>query len=126
MEFDFLSFLLGIAAGAGISYAIVWMLGRIIYNRLAEAMEERVEQDEAQRIEMKVEQHGDMLYAFRSDNDGFVCQGTNLQELKQQFTKRFPGYTGALVGKTDELHKELQKQLQEIKNEDSSSIRSSS
>jgi hypothetical protein len=126
MDFDFFSFLLGALVGTGISYALVWILGRAIYQRLAEAVEENIEEAANHRIEMKVEQHGNMLYAFRSEDDGFVCQGTNLQELKKQFVQQFPGYTGSMVGKTDELHKELLKQLKEIKNEDSSSIGSSS
>ena len=126
MDFDLVSFVLGIGVGIGISYAVVWMLGRMVYRRLVEAVEEHVEEKEAKRIDMKVEQHGDVLYAFRSDNDGFICQGSNLKELRQQFVKRFPGYTGSVVGKTDELHDELMRQLKEIKNESSTGVGSSS
>ena len=126
MEFDFLSFLLGIGVGIGISYLVVWILGRAIYRRLEAALEEKQEETDAKRINMKVERHGDLLYAFREDNDGFVCQGTDLKDLKQQFTKRFPGQVGAIVGNTDELHQELVKQLKDAQNESSTGVGSTS
>ena len=126
MDFDFLSFLLGIGVGIGISYLVVWMLGRAIYRRLEAALEEKQEETDTKRINMKVERHGELLYAFREDNDGFVCQGTDLKDLKQQFTKRFPGQVGAIVGATDELHQELVKQLKDAQNESSTGVGSTS
>ena len=126
MEFDFLSFLLGIGVGIGISYLVVWLLGRAIYRRLEAALEEQKEETETKRINMKVERHGDLLYAFREDNDGFVCQGTDLKDLKKQFTKRFPGQVGAVTGNTDELHQELVKQLKDAQNESSTGVGSTS
>ena len=130
MNFDLVSFGLGIAVGLGIAYGIVWMLGRALYRRIEAALQEQEQEEkqekDAQRINMKVEQHGDVLYAFRSDNDGFVCQGADLRELRQQFAQRFPNHTGSVIGKTDELHAELMRQLKEIKNESSTSVGSSS
>lgn len=130
MSFDFVSFLLGLAVGIGISYLIVKWIGRMIYRRLEEAVASAVDQQESEtkstRINMKVERHGDVLYAFREDNDGFVCQGTDLKELKQQFTKRFPGQVGSVVGATDELHHELVKQLKDAQNESSTGVGSTS
>lgn len=126
MSFDFLSFLLGIGVGIGISYLVVWLLGRAIYRRLEAALEEKQEETEAKRINMKVERHGDLLYAFREDTDGFVCQGADLKDLKKQFTKRFPGQVGAIVGNTDELHQELVKQLKDAQNESSTGVGSTS
>ena len=126
MDFDILSFLLGMAVGLGIAYVIVYQLGKALYRRLEAAVEEHVEEQENKKIDMKVEQHGDMLYAFRSDNDGFVCQGSDLRELRTNFLKRFPGHVGGIIGKTDELHQELQRQLKEIKNESSTGVGSSS
>ena len=130
MNFDFLSFLLGIVVGAGLSYLLVWLLGRMIYRRLEAALEAAVDdqkqETDAKRIDMKVERHGDMLYAFRSDNDGFVCQGVDLRDLKKQFAQRFPNCTGSVVGKTDELHQELLTQMKESKNESGTGVGSAS
>ena len=130
MNFDLLSFVLGVVVGIGISYLVVWWLGRMIYRKLEAAVEaaveEQKEETDAKRIDMKVERHGDMLYAFRSDNDGFVCQGADLRDLKKQFAQRFPNCTGSVVGKTDELHQELLTQLKELKNEGGTGVGSAS
>lgn len=127
MEFDFVSFLLGIAVGIGIAYAVVKIVAHMVINRLVKAVEEvNSENTESTRINLKVERHGDVLYAFREDNDGFVCQGADLKELKQQFLQKFPNQVGAIVGTTDELHQELVKQLKDAKNESSTGIGSTS
>ena len=99
MEFDFLSFLFGVFVGLVIAYGIIRMLGRLLYNKLVSEGVIRSEAEESgdtdsQRIEMKVEQHGDVLYAFRKDTDDFVCQGANFEELRANFARRFPGHTG--------------------------------
>ena len=127
MEFDFLSFLLGIAVGIGISYLVVMWIGRTIYNRLKAALEQQPnEETETKRINIKVERHGDVLYAFREDTDGFVCQGNDLAELRKNFLQKFPGQVGAVVGATDELHQELVKQLKDIQNESGTGVGSTS
>ena len=119
MEFDFLSFLLGVAVGLFIAYSIIRILGKMLYNKLVAEGVIKSEAEEAgdtdsQRIEMKVEKHGDMLYAFRKDNDDFICQGSNFEELRANFASRFPGYTGSVEGKATELHEELVRQRQEL------------
>ena len=69
---------------------------------------------EKERIEMKVSKIGDIFYAHRSDTDDFVCQGTDLAELKRKFADRFPGHDGSVVGVSAETHAELLKQKQEL------------
>ena len=116
---DFLSFLFGVMVGLSIAYGIIRMLGKMLYNKLvAEGVIKSVEEEQAEsenkRIEMKVEKHGDVLYAFRKDNDDFVCQGADFAELKANFLRRFPGYDGSLEGVVKELHDELARQRQEL------------
>ena len=123
MEYIVLSFLLGICAGLGIAYYIANRIGKMLYDRVEEELNNK---SNAARIDLKIEQHGEILYAFRSDNDEFICQGADLKEIKQQFVKLFPGQVGSMVGATDELHKKLVEQLKELKNESSSSVGHSS
>lgn len=40
-----------------------------------------IEEGELDHIEIKVEKHGEMLYAFRNDNDQFLGQGTSREAL---------------------------------------------
>lgn len=99
-----LSFLFGVMAGLALASAILHWVGRRIYNRLSAAVEAESEtRTESDRIQMKVEQHGDVIYAFRVDNDDFVCQGVDLAELKRNFVARFPGKDGAIVEIPDEM-----------------------
>ena len=119
MDFDFGSFFVGVLVGLGMAYGVVRILGRLLYHKLVAEGVIRSEAEESgdtdsQRIQMKVEQHGDVLYAFRKDTDDFVCQGANFEELRANFSKRFPGHTGSVEGVAKELHDELARQKQEL------------
>ena len=119
MDFDFGSFFVGVLAGLGMAYGVVRILGRLLYHRLVaegviQSAEEEAAEAESQRIEMKVEQHGDVLYAFRKDTDDFICQGSNFEELRANFSKRFPNYTGSVEGSESELHERLLRQKNEL------------
>ena len=112
MEFDFLSFLIGIVAGLSMAYGIVHWVGQQLVQRLEAAVEQ--ESAQPRRIEMKVERHGDIWYAFDAVNDDFVCQGLDLKELKANFVKRFPGHDGAIVDAAKDLQEELTRQKKEL------------
>ncbi len=53
----------------------------------AEEAEESAEQPER----MRLERHGEVIYAFTVENDTFIAQGTTLEELDSAIQKRFPG-----------------------------------
>jgi hypothetical protein len=116
MEFDFLSFILGITVGLFIAYSIVRILGRLLYNKLVAegVIQSAKEEVEKERIEMKVSKIGDIYYAHRTDTDDFICQGTDLSELKRKFADRFPGHDGSVVGVSEETHAELIKQKEAL------------
>jgi hypothetical protein len=40
---------------------------------------------------LRIEKHGPVLYAFASENDEFIAQGPNLNDLLESAHKRFPG-----------------------------------
>ena len=46
-----------------------------------ETMLKEAEEDDLERIEIKVEKHSETLYAFRKDNDQFLGQGTSREDL---------------------------------------------
>jgi len=113
MDFDFMSFFVGVMAGLAVAYYIIHQIGRIIFTRLEAAVAAELD-NKKERIEMKVSKLGDIYYAHRVDTDDFVCQGADLAELKQKFADRFPGYDGSMVGVSAETHAELLKQKQEL------------
>lgn len=53
-----------------------------------EAQFKELEEDGLERIEIKVEKHGEMLYAFRNDNDQFIGQGTSREDLIKAMAER--------------------------------------
>ena len=53
-------------------------------------LEKEVDSEETdERIEIRVEKHSGVLYAFRKDNDQFLGQGTDLDSLTQIIAERF-------------------------------------
>ena len=50
---------------------------------------EREEVTDEDRIEIKVERHGEVLYAFRKDNNQFLGQGTDIDALSKIIADRF-------------------------------------
>ncbi len=113
MDFEFGSFFVGVMVGLFLAYSIIRMLGRMLYNKLVTEGVLKSEESgdtDSQRIEMKVERHGNVLYAFRKDTDDFVCQGADFAELRANFNRRFPGHFGSVEGEEKELHQELLRQ----------------
>lgn len=123
MDYDFSSFLVGMFAGLVLAYIIIHQIGRMIFQRLEAAVAAKDAETESNNvpIQMKVEQYGNVIYAFRKDNNDFVCQGTDLEELKKNFVARFPGKNGSIVDPDEVLRKSLLSQKKES-NENRSSI----
>lgn len=115
MEFDFGNFLFGFSIGLWVSYLLINYIGKLVYNKLMAQVDQAAEEaTEVKRIEMKVEKHGDVLYAFDAANDDFVCQGVDLAELRTNFIKRFPGCDGAIVDAAKELQEDLARQKEAL------------
>lgn len=47
--------------------------------------------EEEERTKMRVEKHSDLLYAFTVEDDNFIAQGKDLEELDKAIQARFPG-----------------------------------
>jgi hypothetical protein len=61
-----------------------------IHKLLEEA--EAVEEESADKPErMRLERHGEVIYAFTDETDTFIAQGSTLEELDDAIQKRFPG-----------------------------------
>ena len=56
-------------------------------------MEGEAAEQATDSIEIKIEKHGEMLYAFKMENDEFIGQGKNREELLDVFRKRFNNVT---------------------------------
>lgn len=47
--------------------------------------------DDLEEIHIKLEQHQGQIYAFRTDNDGFLAQGTDRESLIHHLQQRMTG-----------------------------------
>lgn len=74
-------------ADLGVTNQQLIKVARNIAATLGVEAQEKIREIEAEangqldQIEIKVEKHGDMLYAFRKDNDQFLGQGLNREAL---------------------------------------------
>jgi hypothetical protein len=64
-------------------------LNKFINHYRPEMIEEGLidEDDGLERIEIKLEQHGSAIFAYRKDNDQFLGQGTDKETLVQRLTE---------------------------------------
>ena len=74
----------------------VWLWGRKLKRDIDEIQEE-IHKLLSKIVFMRVETHGDVIYAYNAFNDEFVCQGKDLQDLSDQFGKRYPDRKGVIV-----------------------------
>jgi hypothetical protein len=100
-NFDWVSFFFYAAIG--------WVVMRILNIYLTaknEALQKEInvlnEKIQSRFISVKVEKHGDMFYLFDKNNDTFVAQGRNLEEVGRHVDERFKG-TKVVFGNNDEL-----------------------
>lgn len=87
-------FLAIILIGAGIS--IGWWLReqhaiRKVHEFLEQAELAEAENEEDPRTKMRLEMHGDVIYAYTEETDEFLAQGSDLFELDTAIQKRYPG-----------------------------------
>lgn len=63
---------------------------RVVKELLRESAQ--LEQDNAEpRTKMRLERHGEVIYAYTTDGDEFIAQGRDLEELDKAIVERFPG-----------------------------------
>lgn len=71
-----------------------------------------------QPVRLSVEQMGDMLYCWDAATKDFVCQGRNIEELRQNFSLRYPNRNAAIAQGPEDLIDALRQQLQTLKQND--------
>jgi hypothetical protein len=68
-----------------------WAIRQV--HRLLESGELFPKEEEASedRTKMRLERHGEVIYAFTVEDDSFIAQGKDLDDLDKAITARFPG-----------------------------------
>jgi len=112
MEFDLLAFVLGCILGGIVGYKVADALHKALIPdifRRAGVTPEKLEAvmkdlqkeidteegktDEFPKLEIKVEQHGDLMFAYRKDSGLFLAQGKTRDELIAMISEKVANVT---------------------------------
>ena len=95
-------------------------------DRWAEELLEIAQEIETEKlIALTVEVDGDQYLCYNAQTMAFVCQGRNLEEIRERFSQRYPSKNAAIYNGDESAVRTLKQQLKAM-HENSSSIRSTS
>jgi hypothetical protein len=104
---------------------VLWWVRRI-EARIVEELGEIAQDLEAEKlIALTVEVDGDQFLCYNAQSMTFVCQGRDLEEIRERFRQRYPSKSAAIYNGDESAVRVLKKQLKEL-NENSRSIGSTS
>ena len=104
---------------------VLWWVRRI-ESRIVEELGEIAQDLEAEKlIALTVEVDGDQFLCYNAQTMTFVCQGRDLEEIRERFRQRYPSKSAAIYNGDESAVEVLKKQLKEL-NENSRSIGSAS
>lgn len=99
--------ILGIFIGIGLVLLYAWFKIQHLARRLEAHLTEAVDQVKSSLVPVIVERQNGSIYCYAKDDHQFLCQGKNLEEIRQAFELRFPDKTAYLAGGDQELVDEL-------------------
>jgi len=102
----FIGFLLGVL----FVFFVILQLFKHIEHRLSESM--TTESSDQDRFKLRVELVENQLLCYNNSTMTFICQGSSLKEVLDNFNKRFPGQDVTLVSEDAGLIEDLSKQKQ--------------
>jgi len=102
----FIGFLLGVL----FVVFVIRQLFKYIEHRLSESM--TTESSDEDRFKLRVELVENQLLCYNNSTMTFICQGSSLKEVLDNFNKRFPGQDVTLVSEDAGLIEDLSKQKQ--------------
>jgi hypothetical protein len=104
---------------------VLWWVRRI-EARIVEELGEIAQDLEAEKlIALTVEVDGDQFLCYNAQSMTFVCQGRDLEEIRERFRQRYPSKSAAIYNGDESAVEVLKKQLKEL-NENSRSVGSAS
>ena len=84
-----------VLGGLVATYFWRWLM-REALDQIVERLEQQVQERSDKVIRMKIELVENRVYCYNAENNEFVCQGSNLDEVMNNFKARFPHYTGVI------------------------------
>jgi HAMP domain-containing protein len=104
---------------------VLWLARRIEARLTEELGNIAQELEEEKLIALTVEVDGDQFLCYNAQTMSFVCQGRDLEEIRERFRQRYPSKSAGIYNGDESAVKTLKQQLKEL-NENSRSIGSTS
>ena len=104
---------------------VLWWARRIEAQIVEELGEIAQDLEEEKLIALTVEVDGDQFLCYNAQSMVFVCQGRDLEEIRERFRQRYPSKSAAIYNGDESAVEVLKKQLKEL-NENSRSVGSAS
>lgn len=127
MELVLFDILFNAVIGYILARLVIWLVVKHMETKLQNEIEilaEKIVDDFL--VLATVEVDGNQYLCYNSNTNEFVCQGTNIREIAANFYARFPAKKLAIHNGDTVAVETLKKQMEELKNENISSIGHSS
>jgi len=118
-----------------IYFSIGWLIFSIAVNLLEFLLRRHIERsmeseltgvgqalDEERLIALTVEVDQDQYFCYNSITKDFVCQGSDLKEIRERFRARYPDKDAAIYDGDETAVAVLKSQLKELKKQNENSI----
>jgi hypothetical protein len=125
MEFG--DFLIYFGIGWVISNLVLGLSAFLLRRHIEQSMESELTSvgqalDEEKLIALTVEVDNNQYFCYNSITNDFVCQGSNLKEIRERFRARFPDKDAAIYNGDATAVAALKSQLKDLKKQNENSI----
>jgi hypothetical protein len=116
-------------------FGIGWVITNLVLSLLAFLLRRHIEQsmeseltgvgqalDEERLIALTVEVDQDQYFCYNSITKDFVCQGSDLKEIRERFRARYPDKDAAIYDGDQTAVATLKLQLKDLKKQNENSI----
>ena len=102
---------------------LAWLLRRHIEHAMEQELTEVGQAlDEKRLIALTVEVNNNQYFCYNSITNDFVCQGSDLTEIRKRFRERYPDKDAAIYDGDQTAVATLKSQLKELKKQNENSI----
>ena len=118
-----------------IYFGIGWLITNLVLSLLAFLLRQHIEQsmepeltsvgqalDEEKLIALTVEVEHNQYFCYNSITKDFVCQGSDLKEIRERFRARYPDKDAAIYDGDATAVAALKSQLKDLKKQNENSI----
>jgi hypothetical protein len=124
---EFGDFLIWFGIGWVITNLVLGLLAFLLRWHIEQSMESELTSvgqalDEEKLIALTVEVDQDQYFCYNSITKDFVCQGSNLKEIRERFRARYPDKDAAIYDGDETAVAILKAQLKELKKQNENSI----